>query len=84
MRPPVENKEEFDHAYKMMYSSIISLIKEEIDRLNITQEQLGEMVGLRQSAIARIFKKSYCPLFDTIFRICTALNIDIVAQKSNE
>lgn len=51
------------------------LLKARLDR-NLTQGELAEMAGLKQSAIARIENNGSLPRIDTIMKILDSLNLD--------
>lgn len=67
---------------KLIY---IDLIKKRIEQ-KITQKQLANMIGMKQSAIARFEKFESFPRIDTVVRIAHALGLEITAipQEQNQ
>ena len=47
----------------------------------ITQQELAEMCGLKQSAIARMEKLQVIPRIDTIIRVSTYLGIELKIEE---
>ena len=62
-------------------ANIISRLIVERNNQNLTQSELAERCGLKQSAIARMENLQVMPRIDTIVRVATCLNIDLVFRK---
>ena len=45
-------------------------------KLNLTQAELGEKIGVGQSTIAHYLRRRILPSLDTLSRLCTALDLD--------
>lgn len=46
----------------------------------LTQEELGKLMGMEQSAIARIERGSHLPNLETILRLAEALKIEVTIR----
>ena len=60
---------------------IINDLAEERIRSGISQRQLADMTGLKQSAIARMESLQSTPRLDTLVRVANALNIKMELTK---
>lgn len=67
------NTEDEVNSLKISIDFASKLIKARLDN-NLTQAQLAERAGLKQSAIARIENQGSLPRIDTVFKIASALN----------
>ena len=65
-------KAEYD-ALDPEYELIGQLIKARIDE-NMTQKQLAEKIGTKQSCIARLESRNYNPSFQFLQKVAGALN----------
>ena len=61
-------------------SKIINRIVQTRIELGLTQAELAEKCGLKQSAVARVENLQVMPRLDTIVRIAKSLNISIFAE----
>ena len=61
-------------------ANIISKLIVERNNQNLTQSELAEKCGLKQSAIARMENLQVMPRIDTLVRVATFLNVEIVIQ----
>jgi len=68
----VNTKNEID-SLNISIDFASKLIKARLDN-NLTQAQLAERAGLKQSAIARIENKGSLPRIDTVYKLASALN----------
>ncbi|MCF6808538.1 helix-turn-helix domain-containing protein [Thiotrichales bacterium 19S9-12] len=61
------------------------LIKNQRKKLNLTQQAIGDLVGLKQKTISAIEKNPENIKLSTLFRVLTALNaeIKIVAKDAS-
>jgi transcriptional regulator with XRE-family HTH domain len=62
---------------------LVAKIIERRKQLNITQEHLAQITGLKQSAIARIESANLVPKISTIQKLATALGLklDLVVDE---
>lgn len=60
-----------------------SLMRARLDA-NLTQVQLAELIGTKQSAIARLETGSAKPSFDMLGRLATALNVSFEVMPGLE
>lgn len=65
-------------------SRIINNIVQTRIEMGITQQELADRCGLKQSAIARIEKLQVMPRLDTVIRIAKNLNLSIYTAKETE
>ena len=68
-------KNEIEIAQRI--ASIISKLISARNDMNLTQAELAEKCGLKQSAIARMENLNVSPRIDTIIRVAKCLNVDI-------
>lgn len=61
-------------AFDPEFEIIVALIKRRINK-GITQQELAERVGMRQSAIARFESGTYNPSLDFLKKITKALDV---------
>ena len=74
-------KETIETATEM--ARIIGELSEARIRLGLTQRQLAEKTGLKQSAIARMESLQTIPRLDTLIRVANSLNVKIdIAEDS--
>ena len=76
----LEDKNETLQVWRIQYESQKKIIDKIISvrkSKGITQKQLAEMTGLKQSAIARIESFSNSPQLDTLVKISFALDLKI-------
>lgn len=68
-----------DEKYKLnCMSYIISTAIKRRNDLNLSQRDLADRSGLKQSAIARIEKLNSVPRIDTLIRILRCLDLEIL------
>ena len=63
------------------YTNIISEIIIARNEKNMSQQELADKIGMKQSAIARIENCKIKPKIDTLIKIFNALDLDIVVEK---
>ena len=63
-------------ALKPKYEMIKILIKRR-NQLRITQKQLAKTIGTKQPAISRLESGDYNTRLDTLFKVATALDLNI-------
>jgi transcriptional regulator with XRE-family HTH domain len=59
------------------YAEIAGQLVEQRRRRELSQQELAELVGTTQSAIARIERGERPPKFDTLLRIANALDCEL-------
>ncbi|MGI6781616.1 MAG: helix-turn-helix transcriptional regulator [Acholeplasmataceae bacterium] len=64
--------------------NIILMIIETRKKKGLTQKQLGELVNLNQSAIARIEARIHSPQLDTIIKIIDALDMKLEITNKDD
>ncbi len=62
---------------------IINELSEERIRRGLSQRELAEMSGLKQSAIARMESLQSTPRLDTLVRVANALNVKLELAKES-
>lgn len=75
------------NSEKMQIDLVADLVDEIIDvrqSLGLTQRDLAERTGLKQSAIARIESGGAIPRLDTVLRIALAMGLKFKLIKSEE
>lgn len=63
-------------------TKIIDLLIEQRYKQGMTQQGLAKMTNLTQSVIARLENKKATPQLDTLIKVATALNCEIVIIPS--
>lgn len=66
--------------YELQLDMIGRAIKQTRKERNITQEQLGELIGVKKAQISRIENNTSNVTFDTLFRVFTALRAKVTFQ----
>lgn len=62
-------------------AALHSALQREIRERDITQEELGEIAGLRQEQISKIFSVNGNPTLQTLHKIAFALGMKITVDK---
>ena len=65
-------------------ADIIKKLSDERIRRGLTQQQLAEMCGMKQAAIARLEAAQTMPRLDTVLKVAKALEMRIDVQKIAE
>lgn len=65
------------YEYELQLEMIGKAIKQTRKERNITQEQLGELIGVKKAQISRIENNASNVTFDTLFRVFTALKAKV-------
>lgn len=78
-----ENRTKFE--YELQMDIIANKIKEERKKRNLTQSELGELVGVKKAQISKLEKGLLDCRIDTIIKVFKALNtkIKIVFDTDN-
>lgn len=66
--------------YELQLDMIGRAIKQTRKERHITQEQLGELIGVKKAQISRIENNTSNVTFDTLFRVFTALKAKVTFQ----
>lgn len=61
----------------MTDSQIIEVIKTRRRELGITQQQLGDILGVKRQYISMVEQRKKVPTIATLVRICDALGLDV-------
>lgn len=68
---------ERDPDAERLYAAIGGRVKERRNDLDVSQQELAEMIGTTQSAIARLERSLRPPRIDTLQRIADALDCEL-------
>ena len=60
------------------------LLKDARKKRNLTQSEMGRLVGLEQAVISRIEQGRHALRVDTLFKLLSALNYEILLQPREE
>jgi HTH-type transcriptional regulator / antitoxin HipB len=66
-----------DYEYELRMDLLGRMIKKARQERNLTQEQLGELVGVQKSQISKLESSSNSATIDTIIKVFKALKADI-------
>ena len=83
----IENNDEILSKWRKHYDLEKAIIEKMIEfRKNkgLTQKELAEKCGLKQSAIARIENRVNSPQLDTLIKICEALGLKVEIINGNQ
>ena len=71
----IEEKMKIDIEFKKAY--------EEVNRKQkgLTQKQIADMTGMKQQALSRMEKERHAPTLNNLFKILSALDLDIKLVK---
>lgn len=73
-----EGTEQRDHyEYELRMDVLGRMIKKARQERNLTQEQLGELVGVQKAQISKLESSANSATIDTIFKVFKALKADI-------
>lgn len=61
----------------MNYIDLGRRIREERQKLNLTQEKLSEAINVSTTYIGQIERGERCPTLDTLIKICNSLGVSI-------
>ncbi|MCB0515684.1 MAG: helix-turn-helix transcriptional regulator [Chitinophagales bacterium] len=73
----VGTKERDDYEYELRMDILGKMIKAARQERNLTQEQLGELVGVQKSQISKLESSANSATIDTILRVFRALKAEI-------
>lgn len=66
-----------EHEYELRMDVLGRMIKTARQERNLTQEQLGELVGVQKSQISKLESSANSATIDTILKVFKALKADI-------
>lgn len=70
-----ENRENYEYELRM--EILGRMIKTARQERNLTQEQLGELVGVKKSQISKLERSSNSATIDTIMKVFKALKAEV-------
>lgn len=73
----VGTKERDDYEYELNMEVLGKMIKTARQERNLTQEQLGELVGVQKSQISKLESSTNSATIDTIIKVFKALKAEI-------
>ena len=73
----IGSKNRDDYEYELRMDIIGRMIKQARQERNLTQEQLGEIVGVKKAQISKLENNANSATIDTIVRVFKALKADI-------
>ena len=71
------SKERDEYEYELRMDVLGKMIKAARQKRKLTQEQLGDMVGVKKSQISKLESSANSATIDTILRVFKALEADI-------
>jgi HTH-type transcriptional regulator/antitoxin HipB len=74
---PVGTKERDEYEYELRMDVLGRMIKTARQERNLTQEQLGQLVGVQKSQISKLESSTNSATIDTILKVFKALKADI-------
>lgn len=63
---------------------LVLLLKEIADQKNITQNEIADKSGLRQSHVSRFFSLKYCPNLDTFLKVSKAIKVNFFFEDQED
>jgi len=73
----VGTKERDDYEYELRMDVLGRMIKAARQERHLTQEQLGELIGVQKSQISKLESSTNSATIDTILKVFRALKADI-------
>jgi DNA-binding XRE family transcriptional regulator len=73
----VGNKERDDYEYELRMDVLGKMIKAARQERNLTQEELGKLVGVQKAQISKLESSTNSATIDTVLRVFKALKADI-------
>ena len=83
----IEEKMKIDIEFKKAYEEVqkekklIRKITEIRRQKGLTQKQIADMTGMKQQALSRMEKERHAPTLNNLFKILSALDLDIKLVK---
>jgi DNA-binding XRE family transcriptional regulator len=73
----VGTKERDNYEYELNMDVLSHMIKKARQERNLTQEQLGKLIGVRKAQISKLESSANSATIDTILKVFKALKADI-------
>ena len=73
----VGTKDRDEYEYELRMDVLGKMIKAARQKRNLTQDQLGELVGVKKSQISKLESSANSATIDTVLRVFKALEADI-------
>ena len=73
----VGTKDRDEYEYELRMDVLGKMIKAARQKRNLTQEQLGQLVGVKKSQISKLESSANSATIDTVLRVFKALEADI-------
>jgi len=73
----VGNKERDEYEYELRMDVLGKMIKAARQERNLTQEELGKLVGVQKAQISKLESSTNSATIDTVLRVFKALKADI-------
>jgi len=73
----VGSKERDEYEYELRMDVLVKMIKAARQERNLTQEELGKLVGVQKAQISKLESSTNSATIDTIIRVFKALKADI-------
>ncbi|MFT6338829.1 MAG: DNA-binding XRE family transcriptional regulator [Halioglobus sp.] len=73
----VGSKDRDEYEYELRMEVIGQMIKQARQERNLTQEQLGEIIGVKKSQISKLENNANSATIDTIVKVFKALKAEI-------
>ena len=73
----VDSKERDDYEYELRMDVLGKMIKAARQERNLTQEELGKLVGVQKAQISKLESSTNSATIDTVLRVFKALKADI-------
>ena len=73
----VGTKERDEYEYKLRMDVLSQMIKTARKERQLTQEELGKLVGVKKAQISKLESSSNSATIDTVLKVFKALNADI-------
>jgi DNA-binding XRE family transcriptional regulator len=71
------SKEREEYEYELRMDIIGKMIKQARQERNLTQEQLGELIGVQKSQISKLESSANSATIDTVIKVFKALKAEI-------
>jgi DNA-binding XRE family transcriptional regulator len=73
--PGTADRDEYEYELRM--DVLGRMIKQARQHRNLTQEQLGKLIGVQRAQISKLERSAHSATIDTILKVFRALNADI-------
>ena len=73
----IGTKDRDEYEYELRMDVLGKMIKAARQKRNLTQDQLGELVGVKKSQISKLESSANSATIDTVLRVFKALEADI-------